>query len=288
MTKTTNRIAALFVLLLPALGYGEKEIHGVRVMTEIEELVDPAHALVLVVDMQNENVLASGHYYAAPDWKRSDPVPDNPEISQHYEQTHDVAKLAEFLDSARRAGVTVAYLEFVFLGFDQSGIGLMYGPERVAPTETARWWSITHEQLAPREGEVVIHKHHGDGFKDTILDPFLRARSIKSLIITGTATNGCVLATTWGAEMRGYYPVLVRDVLNQGTDRQREEAQFKDAYDKPPDKAPGAYYERCLTFMETRYPVFETDDIMAAWERIARPASQSTRAASTDKPASLD
>jgi hypothetical protein len=129
---------------------------------------------------------------------------------------------------------------------------------------------MTCEELAPQKGELIIRKHYGNGFRETQLDHYLRSRSIRSLIFTGTATNGCVLGSTWGAEMHGYYPVLVRDCLNHGTPEQREKAQFDAPREDPLDKSPGAYYERCLSFMETRYPMYRADEIMAAWKKIPR------------------
>ena len=263
--KTLQSIILVFLSLSPVV-YAESTVNGIRVLTRIEELVEPEHSAVIVIDMQNENVLSCGHYFAdEPGWKRSNPIPDEPRISDHYQETHDIPQLARFINTARKAGVTIIYVEIVFLDYDQSGIDLMYRSEVVGEKTLARKWSMTCKELAPKKGDLMIYKHSGDSFSETQLDQLLRSRSIKSVILTGTATNGCVMGTTWGAELHGYYPVLVRDIVNHGNAEQRKNAQFGVDPETPPDKSVGAYYERALVFMESRYPVFQSDEIMKAW-----------------------
>ena len=46
---------------------------------------------------------------------------------------------------------------------------------------------------------------------------------------------------------------------------QRKNSQFGGDPETPPDKSVGAYYERALVFMESRYPVFQSDEIMKVW-----------------------
>ncbi len=57
----------------------------------------------------------------------------------------------------------------------------------------------TIADLKPQPGETVIRKYWCDAFNQTALDRALRARDIKSLIITGIMTDICVLATIIGA-----------------------------------------------------------------------------------------
>lgn len=49
--------------------------------------------------------------------------------------------------------------------------------------------------LAPREGEMLVVKNRWDAFFNTNLDELLKSRSIKNLILTGAATDVCVLET---------------------------------------------------------------------------------------------
>ena len=49
--------------------------------------------------------------------------------------------------------------------------------------------------LAPRPDELVVRKHGYDAFHGTPLDGALRARGVTSLVVTGTLTDICVLAS---------------------------------------------------------------------------------------------
>jgi nicotinamidase-related amidase len=65
--------------------------------------------------------------------------------------------------------------------------------------------------LAPRPEEAVIRKRWYDGFAGTDLDGTLRARGVTSLVVTGTMTDICVLATVVGAVNREYRVTVVAD-----------------------------------------------------------------------------
>ena len=56
-----------------------------------------------------------------------------------------------------------------------------------------------HDDVAPRQGEVVVTKRRGSAFSGSDLDLVLRARAIDSLVLTGIATSAVVLSTLWHA-----------------------------------------------------------------------------------------
>jgi nicotinamidase-related amidase len=66
-------------------------------------------------------------------------------------------------------------------------------------------------ELAPGPGELAVQKRWYDAFAGTPLDGALRARGIRSLAITGTMTDICVLATVVGAFNREYRVTVVED-----------------------------------------------------------------------------
>lgn len=66
-------------------------------------------------------------------------------------------------------------------------------------------------ELSPRAGELVVRKHYYDGFNGTVLDGALRARGIRTLVVTGTMTDICVLATVIGGFNREYRMTVVED-----------------------------------------------------------------------------
>jgi len=65
--------------------------------------------------------------------------------------------------------------------------------------------------LAPDPGQLVVRKHWYDGIAGTPLDGALRARGVTSLVVTGTMTDICVLATVVGAFNREYRITVVED-----------------------------------------------------------------------------
>jgi nicotinamidase/pyrazinamidase len=59
-------------------------------------------------------------------------------------------------------------------------------------------------ELAPQAGELVVPKTRYSGFFQTHLEMKLRQREVSGLILTGVATNVCILYTTADAVSRGY------------------------------------------------------------------------------------
>jgi len=56
-----------------------------------------------------------------------------------------------------------------------------------------------------------VRKRGYDAFAGTLLDRALRARNVTSLVVTGTMTDICVLATVTAALHREYRVTLVED-----------------------------------------------------------------------------
>lgn len=53
----------------------------------------------------------------------------------------------------------------------------------------------------------------GDKFWATDLDPFLKAKGVKTIIVTGSQASGTVLFTAFGGVLRGYKPVVPVDIM---------------------------------------------------------------------------
>ena len=73
-----------------------KTIHGVQVLTTIEELVDPSYTAMIVIDMQNGAGSERGKHATE---KRTDTSP-NAAI---------IPNIQRLLDAARRVGVSVLF-----------------------------------------------------------------------------------------------------------------------------------------------------------------------------------
>jgi len=67
------------------------------------------------------------------------------------------------------------------------------------------------EELSPKETDVVIEKRMLSAFFASELDFTLREKGIKTLIITGIRTEGCVLKTVLDAFELGYEAIVPAD-----------------------------------------------------------------------------
>ncbi|MFC2018953.1 cysteine hydrolase family protein, partial [Chloroflexota bacterium] len=90
-------------------------------------------------------------------------------------------------------------------------------------------------------------KHRYSAFIDTDLDLILRSQGIKTVIMTGVATNVCVESTARDASMKDYYVVFVKDCAASFTMRD---------------------HNATLRTMGTLFgTVASSQEVMGAWER---------------------
>ncbi len=128
-----------------------------------------------------------------------------------------IPKMERLLEAARLNGALVCHVGFWTLPENRSDSGPWLAQRRrstyssdklcIADTEGAEFI----DELSPEAGELVIHKHRYSGFKGTDLDMTLRARGIKSIIVTGVSTNVCVESTLRDGFEIGYYAAIVED-----------------------------------------------------------------------------
>jgi ureidoacrylate peracid hydrolase len=71
-------------------------------------------------------------------------------------------------------------------------------------------------EVIPAEGEIVIPKYRHSGFVSTYLEQFLRIGNVKTLILTGLATNVCIESTARDGFARDYHIIIPED-LTEGT-----------------------------------------------------------------------
>ena len=159
------------------------------------EKLDPARTAMIVVDMQNDFV-AQGAPMETPAARAM------------------VPRLAEALKLCRDASVKVVYTAHVHRR-DGSDMGLfddMHPPiaNRSALVDGTTGVDI-YPALAPRSDEHVIKKHRYSGFFGTDLDIVLREWGVDTVIISGTTTENCCLATARDAMFRNYRVVFLSD-----------------------------------------------------------------------------
>ena len=71
-------------------------------------------------------------------------------------------------------------------------------------------WQL-HPSLVPRDGDLIVHKTHGNAFEETLLHSELSTRGIQRLFVTGLVTHGCVRATAQGGIQLGYEVIVASD-----------------------------------------------------------------------------
>ena len=72
-------------------------------------------------------------------------------------------------------------------------------------------------ELAPAEGEPLIHKQFNSSFEQTTLEEELAKLGSTHIALAGAATNWCIRATAYGALDRGYDLTLIKDAHTTGT-----------------------------------------------------------------------
>jgi nicotinamidase-related amidase len=66
-------------------------------------------------------------------------------------------------------------------------------------------------ELAPAEGEPLIHKQFNSSFEQTALEEELCKLGATNIVLAGAATNWCIRAPAYGALDRGYDLTLIKD-----------------------------------------------------------------------------
>jgi nicotinamidase-related amidase len=216
-----------------------KEIFGRKIPTTIEELVDPAHTAVAVVDAQNDFCVEGGRVNEC-----------GGDLKGYPETIKNIGKLIE---EARRAGVLVVYIQLATLPnhASESAATLRfrmkaYGdPEKIpAYALEGTWGQQIVDEIKPTERDTVMKKNRASGFMQTNLDLVLRCHGIKTLVVAGFATNGCVFATVRDGLDLDYFVVAAKDCMNSV---QRD------------------LHEATLKLMESRCDVFTSDNIVEVW-----------------------
>jgi nicotinamidase-related amidase len=155
-----------------------------------EVWVDPAKTALVVVDMQNDFVKEGGSLV----------VPD---------AEGTIPAIQELLRLARDSGMRIVFTQDTHSDDEDPEWDIW--PEHV---EEGTWgWEIV-EELAPREGELVISKVRYDAFYGTHLDHFLRLWGVDTLVICGTVANICVHYTAASAALRWYRVVVPKDATS--------------------------------------------------------------------------
>lgn len=196
---------------------GFKKDSRPTVLRTLEQQIEPEHTALLIIDVQNHFVHPEltlfkpdglGAQSTGNFWESSPLIP------------RMLEKLPHLLEAARRAKLLVVFIRAIYdpkylsdpwaFILERKGI---YGDICISGSKGADFY----EGIRPNEStrEVVVTKHRLSAFWGTDLDQVLRSNGIKTVVMTGTATAGCVESTTRDALFADYYTVTVEDCVAQ-------------------------------------------------------------------------
>jgi ureidoacrylate peracid hydrolase len=162
----------------------------------LPELLDPAKAAILVVDVQND--------FCHPDGSAGKAGSDTTAAMAM------LPRLQALLDAARRVGTKVIFIQTIHTEETDSAswIGRHDVPRLTCRKDT---WGAEFTLVAPRAGEAVVNKHRYSAFIHTRLESVLHTFRTETLLLTGVATNVCVESTARDGFMLDYNLVFVGD-----------------------------------------------------------------------------
>ncbi len=215
-----------------------KEIRGTTVLETLEEIADPHHTALLVIDVQNDNSSLKG---AA--------ASNGRDISWIRKV---LPRIKMILEEARRLGLLI-----IFTRVTTSNDGnLESGPRLRAQEKGARltgtagyniegtWGNEVLDELEPRANERQIVKYRTSSFIGTPLDLILRNKGIKAAVVVGLVTHACVEGTARDLEQYGYYPVVLSDCV----------CSYRQDL-----------HEAALLVMSARYDVVTSEELLNVW-----------------------
>ncbi|MGE4240567.1 cysteine hydrolase family protein [Ramlibacter sp.] len=178
-----------------------------EVLRTLDEQLRPAHTAIVVVDMQNDFCAEGGYLQRTRAAASKNPI----DAGANAVIADNIARLVA---SAREAGCTIAWLRSVydFKYLADAHIAKRDG-EGCCMEGT---WGADWFRIAPAAGDVVVTKHTFSGFHDTDLHARLQALGIRTLVMTGVATNVCVDSTLRHGFFLGYNIVVAEDCVGSG------------------------------------------------------------------------
>jgi ureidoacrylate peracid hydrolase len=172
----------------------------------LREKVESGHSALLIVDVQNDFCAEGGGMHR-----------EGRDLSLAQAM---VPRLAALIEQARTAGVPCIWIRNVYNhapNFYLSEVWLEQALRRRKgayveyPMCERDGWGGDFYQVRPNPDEAIVVKHRYGAFECTDLDLVLRSRGIRTVIMTGVATNVCVETTARQAFLRDYYVVFTSD-----------------------------------------------------------------------------
>lgn len=222
-----------------------KQVNEKVIPATIAEIVDPNHTAFLIIDVQNDFFLkgAYGGLIERRSW----------DISTYKDTIKNIRKM---LEMARKSEILVIYTQHTTLPnyLSESAETIRWRMKKyyelpdpklipLIPLEGSSGQQIVDE-IKPLSGDVTVKKHRLSGFFGTDLDIILRTNNIRTIVVAGIVTQGCVLSTIIDAANHDYYAVVLKDCVDS------------------PQKD---LHNAALKIMSYRYYVESSSKIMRIW-----------------------
>jgi ureidoacrylate peracid hydrolase len=169
--------------------------------------IDPAHAALLIIDMQNYCAHRDGGW-----WRQHEPT-------VHFlASLHDTVlpNLQRLQAACRRSRIEILYSVIENMTRDGRDRSLDY---RISGIDVPRgsWDGQALDAIAPAADEMIFRKTSSNVFVSTNIDYVLRNLGRRSLIVTGIMTDQCVESAVRDACDLGYLVTLVTDGCTTGS-----------------------------------------------------------------------
>jgi ureidoacrylate peracid hydrolase len=169
--------------------------------------IDPAHAALLFIDVQNYTCGPDGGEYA-----RLDPADREARFGWFFRtlQQTAVPNMRRLQSACRQGGIEVLYTVIENLTQDGRDRSLDY---KISGLDVPKgsWDAKVIDAIAPGPDEIVLPKTSSSVFISTNIDYVLRNLGVRSLMIAGGLTDQCVDSAVRDACDLGYLVTTVTD-----------------------------------------------------------------------------
>jgi ureidoacrylate peracid hydrolase len=180
--------------------------------------IDPRHAALLIVDVQNYTARRDGDEYRDLTEREIEG-----RFGYFFRTMEDGAlpNLQRLQAACRRGGIEVLYTVIESLTVDGRDRGLDYKISGLHVPKGS-WDAQMLDAIAPTEDEIVIPKTSSSPFISTNIDYVLRNLGVRSLILAGILTDQCIDSSARNACDLGYLVTIATDACATHS-RQRHE-----------------------------------------------------------------
>jgi len=178
--------------------------------------IDPGHAALLIIDVQN--------YCAHPDGAGSRKL-DAQQRSHLFGSLRAtvIPNLRLLLSACRHVRIEVVYAVVENMTRDGRDRSLDYKISGI-DVRPGSWDAQVLDEIAPTEDEMVFRKTSSSVFVSTNIDFVLRNLGVHSLIVAGMMTDQCVESAVRDACDLGYLVTLVTDACTTDSAERHEQS----------------------------------------------------------------